>query len=61
MTDPLRVPRGELEGTQREGTAWITAKVLLLPIWERMRRDTEATQRKELKRAGIITKREAET
>jgi peptidoglycan/xylan/chitin deacetylase (PgdA/CDA1 family) len=59
-TDPLRIPRGELEGTRREGTAWITAKVLLLPIWERIRRDTEATQRRALKEAGIIGGREAQ-
>ncbi|MFH1466091.1 MAG: polysaccharide deacetylase family protein [Pseudomonadota bacterium] len=36
-TDPLAVPRAGLSGSARENAAWITARLLLTPVWGRVR------------------------
>lgn len=46
--DPLALPRVGLEAAPREGPAWILAKLLLLPLWNRLRADREARERRRL-------------
>jgi hypothetical protein len=52
-TDPLAIPRGGLAASPRENGPWIAAKLLLLPIWDRLKRDEENRQRRELASAGL--------
>ncbi len=56
-TDPLAIPRGGLAASPRETGPWITAKLLLLPIWDRLKRDEENRQRRELASAGLAAAR----
>lgn len=52
-TDPLAIPRSGLAASPRETGPWITAKLLLAPIWDRLKRDEENRQRRELASAGL--------
>jgi peptidoglycan/xylan/chitin deacetylase (PgdA/CDA1 family) len=52
-TDPLAIPRGGLAASPRETGPWIAAKLLLAPIWDRLKRDEENRQRRELASAGL--------
>lgn len=47
-TDPLAIPRAALDGSARETPAWITAKLLGVPAWERVRRSREVRERRAL-------------
>lgn len=47
-TDPLAVPRVGLAASPRETGPWILAKLLLAPVWDRLRRDEENRQRRRL-------------
>lgn len=51
-TDALAIPRGGLAASPRETGLWITAKLGMLPIWDRLKRDEENRQRRELASAG---------
>ena len=46
--DPLALPRVGLDAAPREGPAWILSKLLLLPLWNRLRADREANERRRL-------------
>jgi peptidoglycan/xylan/chitin deacetylase (PgdA/CDA1 family) len=52
-TDPLAIPRGGLAASPRETGPWIAAKLLLLPFWDRLRRNEENRQRRALASAGL--------
>lgn len=47
-TDPLAIPRAGLAASERETPPWILAKLLLLPVWDRLRRNEENQQRQRL-------------
>lgn len=47
-TDPLAIPRGGLAASPRETGPWITAKLLAMPVWDRLRADVENQQRRRL-------------
>ncbi len=47
-TDPLAIPRVGLAATARETGPWIGAKLLLTPVWDRLRRDEENQERRRL-------------
>jgi peptidoglycan/xylan/chitin deacetylase (PgdA/CDA1 family) len=47
-TDPLAIPRAGLAASDRETPPWILAKLLLLPVWDRLRQDEENQQRRRL-------------
>lgn len=49
-TDPLAIPRVGLDGSPRETPTWITAKLLAVPAWERIRRGREGEERRRLSR-----------
>lgn len=48
-TDPLAIPRAALDGSPRETPAWITAKLLAVPAWDRVRRSREVQERRRLR------------
>jgi peptidoglycan/xylan/chitin deacetylase (PgdA/CDA1 family) len=48
-TAPLAIPRAALDGSPRETPAWITAKLLAVPVWEWIRRSHEAQERRALR------------
>ena len=48
--DPLAIPRLGLAAAARETPAWITAKLLLAPQWDRLRAGREAKERRSLQR-----------
>lgn len=48
-SDPLAIPRAALDGSPRETPAWITAKLLAVPVWERIRRSREMAERRALR------------
>lgn len=48
-TDPLAIPRAALDGSPRETPAWITAKLLAVPVWDRIRRSRETQERRALR------------
>jgi peptidoglycan/xylan/chitin deacetylase (PgdA/CDA1 family) len=47
-TDPLAIPRAGLAASARETGPWILAKLLLTPVWDRLRRDKENRERRRL-------------
>lgn len=47
-TDPLAIPRAALDGSPRETPAWITTKLLAVPVWDRLRRSREVEERRVL-------------
>ncbi|MCS6844815.1 MAG: polysaccharide deacetylase family protein [Caldilineales bacterium] len=49
-TDPLAIPRVGLDGSPRETPTWITAKLLAVPAWDRIRRGREGEERRRLAR-----------
>jgi hypothetical protein len=50
--DPLGIPRGGFDGTDRETRAWIATKLVLTPFWnpvrEFLKRASEPKQRSEI-------------
>lgn len=46
--DRLAIPRMGLSASPRETGLWITAKLLLAPVWDRLRQDQENRQRRRL-------------
>lgn len=46
--DRLAIPRMGLSASPRETGLWITAKLLLAPVWDRLRQDQENQQRRRL-------------
>ncbi len=44
--DRLAIPRAGLAASPRETALWITAKLLLAPVWDRLRQDQENQQRR---------------
>jgi peptidoglycan/xylan/chitin deacetylase (PgdA/CDA1 family) len=52
-SDPLALPRAGLAASDRETPPWILAKLLLLPVWDRLRQDQENQQRRRL--ASLIS------
>jgi peptidoglycan/xylan/chitin deacetylase (PgdA/CDA1 family) len=47
-TDPLAIPRTGLAAAARETSPWISAKLLLTPVWDWLRRDEENQERRRL-------------
>jgi peptidoglycan/xylan/chitin deacetylase (PgdA/CDA1 family) len=47
-TDPLAIPRAGLAASLRETGPWIAAKLLLTPVWDRLRQDEENQERRRL-------------
>jgi hypothetical protein len=47
-TNPLAIPRAGLAAAARETSPWILAKLLLTPLWDRLRKDEENQQRRRL-------------
>ena len=48
--NPLAIPRGGFSGVKKEeSTTWVLARLLLIPIWDKIRRGVEEKERCELK------------
>jgi peptidoglycan/xylan/chitin deacetylase (PgdA/CDA1 family) len=47
-TNPLAIPRAGLAAAARETSPWIWTKLLLTPVWDRLRRDKENQERRRL-------------
>jgi len=47
-TNPLAIPRVGLAAAERETSPWIRSKLLLTPVWDRLRRDEENGERRRL-------------
>ena len=47
--NPLAIPRGGFSGVKRENKAWVLAKLLLIPIWDKIGRGAEERERYELR------------
>ncbi|HSN77415.1 MAG TPA: polysaccharide deacetylase family protein, partial [Anaerolineae bacterium] len=47
-SNPLAIPRAGLAASARETGPWIAAKLLLTPVWDRLRRDEENQERRRL-------------
>ena len=48
-TDPLAVLRAALDGSLHQTPAWIVAKLLAVPVWDRIRQSREAHERRTLR------------
>lgn len=52
-TDPLAIPRVGLQATDQETPAWVVTKLLLAPVWDRVRQDAVNRERRQLATAGL--------